>query len=469
MDKSSTKSIFVVGDVMLDSYFDGRVTRISPEAPIPIVNHSETTYKLGGAANVAHNLAKSDVTVRLFGIVGEDVDGKILSSLVEKSGIESGLLVSANKRTINKLRICSQGQQIVRVDFEDYFIDIEAKALNSQVVEGLNHCSLLILSDYAKGTLHDINFLISEAKLRGVPVLVDPKGVDFDKYRDASILTPNKSEFELVVGQCLTDADLVFKGAELRGKLNLGALLVTLSEKGMMLFEKGRTPLHIPAISRDVVDVTGAGDTAIAWLARGLIAGLSVTQAVIRSNVASSLAVSKLGTHGVTLSEVIALESEINEVPMPEELSDYVSECRAKGQTIVFTNGCFDILHEGHVTYLEEAKRYGDKLIVGINTDSSVKRLKGHLRPINSLNSRVKVLKALSSVDFVVSFSQDTPIELIKEITPDVLVKGGDYIPKEIVGGDYVEKNGGKVLTIGFVEGFSTSKLIEAASMLGSK
>lgn len=469
MDKSSTKSIFVVGDIMLDSYFDGQVKRISPEAPIPIVNHSETTHKLGGAANVAHNLAKSDLTVRLFGIVGDDVDGKILSSLTEKSGIESSLLVSDSKRTIKKLRICSQGQQIVRVDFEDYFTDSEAKALNAQVLEGLNHCSLLILSDYAKGTLHDIQHLISEAKLRGVPILIDPKGVDFNKYRDASILTPNKSEFELVVGQCLTDVDLIYKGTELREKLNLDALVVTLSEKGMMLFENGYKPLHIPAISRDVVDVTGAGDTAIAWLARGLIAGFSITKAVIRSNVASSLAVSKLGAHVVSLSEVIALENEINEVPLPEELSDYVSECRAKGQTIVFTNGCFDILHEGHVTYLEEAKKYGDKLIVGINTDASVKRLKGDLRPINPLDSRVKVLKALSSVDLVVSFSDDTPIELIKKITPNVLVKGGDYISKEIIGGDHVEKNGGKVLTIDFVEGFSTSKLIEATSMLRFK
>lgn len=469
MDTSLTKSIFVVGDVMLDSYFNGVVTRISPEAPIPIVKNNEITYKLGGAANVAHNLARSDLNVKLFGIVGEDSDGMILRSLVEKSGIESCLLSADNKCTIKKLRICSNGQQIVRVDFEDSFDDIAEKKLNSQVVEELNHCSLLILSDYAKGTLHDVNFLISEAKLRGVTVLVDPKGVDFDKYRDATILTPNKLEFELVAGQCFTEADMIYKGAALREKLNLEVLLVTLSEKGMMLFEKGCTPLHIPAISTDVLDVTGAGDTTIAWLARGLIAGLSVTQAVIRSNIASSIAVSKPGAHVVTLPEVIALESEINDVPNTEELSDYVSECRVKGLSIVFTNGCFDILHEGHVTYLEEAKRSGDKLIVGINSDSSVKSLKGHLRPINPIKSRIKVLKALSSVDFVVSFSEDTPIELIKKITPDVLVKGGDYTASEIVGSDHVKKYGGKVLTIPFVEGFSTSKLIEATSKLASE
>jgi D-beta-D-heptose 7-phosphate kinase/D-beta-D-heptose 1-phosphate adenosyltransferase len=464
MDKSNIKSIFVVGDIMLDSYFDGRVTRISPEAPIPIVKHSETTYSLGGAANVANNLAASGFNVRLFGLIGEDVEGNIFRSLVENSGIESGLLAACNGHTINKLRICSQGQQIVRVDFEDYFTETDGKALNSEVVEALNHCSLLILSDYAKGTLYDVNYLIKEAKLRGIPVLVDPKGMDFHKYRDASILTPNKSEFELIVGQCLTDADLKFKGQDLREKLNLEVLLVTLSERGMMLFEKDHAPLHISAIARDVVDVTGAGDTAIAWLARGLIAGLSVKQAVIRSNVASSIAVSKQGAQVVTLSEVIAKENEINEVSMPVELSEYVAECKVKGQSIVFTNGCFDILHEGHVTYLEEAKRYGDKLIVGINTDSSVKRLKGNLRPINSLESRVKVLRALSSVDYVVSFSDDTPIQLIKEITPDVLIKGGDYVSTEIIGGDYVEKNGGKVLTVDFVEGFSTSNLIDAIS-----
>ena len=465
MGNLSGKAIFVVGDVMLDSYFSGRVNRISPEAPIPVLNHCETIYKLGGAANVANNLAHSDIKVRLFGLIGNDNDGCMVRSLVEKCGAESSLLVTKNSRTINKLRISSQGQQIVRVDFEDRFDRSDAEKLDQTIIEQLEACSLLILSDYAKGTLGNVEALIIQANLYGVPVLVDPKGSDFDKYCNATILTPNREEFEFIVGPCANYEEILSRGEELRARLNLNALLVTLSEDGMVLFEKDSEPFSISAIARDIVDVTGAGDTVVAWLARGLVGGKSLVESVIRANVASSIAVSKLGVSVVSLAEVINVENIAQSASTPIHLVDFVSACRSAGETIVFTNGCFDILHEGHVKYLEEAKKLGGKLIVGVNDDASVKRLKGETRPINAVSSRIKVLRALSCIDFVVSFSEETPICLIKEIGPDILVKGGDYLNKEIVGSDYVIERGGTVQTIDFLRGFSTSNIIDAMKL----
>lgn len=456
------KTIFVVGDVMLDSYYLGRVLRVSPEAPIPVVNHRETDYKLGGAANVALNLAASGINVRLFGVVGEDPSAEILRGLLENSDIASGLIVSKRSPTINKLRVCGEGQQIVRVDFESAFQEQDSHALAREVIDSLAECAVLVLSDYAKGTLRNISDLISEAKRRGIPVLVDPKGKDFDKYRDASILTPNRSEFEDIVGSCLSDEELFLKAQCLRDDLGLQALVVTLSERGMMLFERDRQPLHIAALAREVVDVTGAGDTAIAWMARGLLTGKGIEKAVVQANIACSIAVSKRGAQSVSLGEVLAKTDEMRGIRPATTLFDFVSTCREQDQSIVFTNGCFDLLHEGHVSYLEEARKHGDKLIVAINDDESVRRLKGNSRPINPLESRIKVLLGLSSVDFVVAFNEDTPLRLIEQITPDVLVKGGDYSDSEIVGNEYVRGSGGQVLTIDFVEGFSTSRLIEA-------
>lgn len=459
------KTIFVVGDVMLDSYYLGHVLRVSPEAPIPVVNHRETDYKLGGAANVAKNLAASDINVRLFGVVGEDPSAEILRGLLESSGIASGLIVSKLSPTINKLRVCGEGQQIVRVDFESAFQEQDSHALARKVIDSLAECAVLVLSDYAKGTLRNISDLISEAKRRGIPVLVDPKGNDFDKYRDASILTPNRSEFEDIVGSCPNDEELFLKAQCLRDDLGLRALVVTLSERGMMLFERDREPLHIAALAREVVDVTGAGDTAIAWMARGLLTGKSIEKAVVQANIACSIAVSKRGAQSVSLGEVLAKTDEMEGARPATTLFDFVSTCREQDKSIVFTNGCFDILHEGHVSYLEEARKHGDKLIVAINDDESVRRLKGDSRPINPLESRIRVLLALSSVDFVVSFNEDSPLRLIEQITPDVLVKGGDYSVSEIVGNEYVRRSGGQVLTIEFVEGFSTSRLIEAIAI----
>ena len=385
-----------------------------------------------------------------------------MRSLIEKAGVEHHLFEMENRKTIQKLRISSNRHQILRVDFEDEFTAFDSKVFNQKVIGELETCSLLIVSDYAKGTLGDIETLINEAKDRGIPVLVDPKGASFDKYRNATVLKPNRAEFELIVGRCANDAEICRKGEDLRRDLNLEALLLTLSDKGMLLFEKSKAPLAVPAITHEVVDVTGAGDTVIAWLARGLVVGKSLSESVVRANVASSIAVTKSGTSTISLSEVMACESLDLGHPAVFSLSEFVSARRAAGETIVFTNGCFDILHEGHIKYLEEAKKLGDRLIVAVNDDESVKALKGDSRPINSLSSRVSVLNALSSTDFIISFGDETPIALIKEISPDVLVKGGDYKDKEIVGSDYVLELDGIVRTIDFVQGFSTTTIIDA-------
>lgn len=462
MKKHNEKSIFVVGDVMLDSYFNGSVDRISPEAPVPVLHHSETINKLGGAGNVANNLAQLGSNVHLFGLIGNDTNGVVIRSLVERSGFESNLLEVENGQTINKLRIVSQGQQIVRVDFENDFNTVSSEQLSKLVTEQLGTCSLLILSDYGKGTLVDIKTLIRQANSCGVPVLIDPKGVDFDKYCNATILKPNKSEFELIVGKWDHIDEFFNKGEALRTQLNLNALLVTLSGDGMVLFEENSEPFSIPAKAHGIIDVTGAGDTALSWLAMGIVSGMSIADSAIRANVASSIAVSKPGAVAVSHAEVSMFENSLRNDFNRSTVKDFVSACRSRAQTIVFTNGCFDILHEGHVNLLEEAKRLGDNLVVGVNDDASVKRLKGDSRPINSLASRIKILEALSCVDFVIAFSEETPINLIKEVGPDILVKGGDYLNQEIVGSDFVIERGGKVHTLDFIDGFSTSNLIDA-------
>tara|TARA_B100000925_G_scaffold291752_1_gene281186 strand:- start:5200 stop:6609 length:1410 start_codon:yes stop_codon:yes gene_type:complete len=461
--ETDKKYIFVVGDVMLDTYLSGTVGRISPEAPIPVLSHEETIYKLGGAANVANNLVHSDINVRLFGLIGNDKNGEILSELVKEFDAQTELIRVTDSITVNKLRISSQNQQIARVDFEKHFKEADSKKITGKVLKQLSECSLLILSDYGKGTLLDIETLIKNAKNLGIPVLIDPKGNNFDKYRDATVLKPNKKEFETIVGQCVDSENIMIKGEALRARLNLNALLVTLSEDGMVLFEENSEPCFVPVVKSEIVDVTGAGDTVIAWLARGIVSGMSILESAIRANLASSVAVTKLGATPVSLAELIKAENSLKDQSSAINLEDFLSFCKSKNEVIIFTNGCFDILHEGHVNYLQEAKKLGGKLIVGVNDDASVKRIKGKTRPINKLESRIKVLEALSSVDFVIPFAEETPLKLIKKINPDILVKGGDYSNKKVVGSKHVEDNGGKVVLVDFLEGFSTTNLIEAA------
>ena len=328
----------------------------------------------------------------------------------------------------------------------------------------------MILSDYGKGTLKDVQKMIQIARKANVPVLIDPKGTDFERYRGATLLTPNMSEFEAVVGKCNTEEEIIEKGLKLISDIELTALLVTRSEKGMTLLRPDQEPYHLPTVAKEVFDVTGAGDTVISVLATALADGRSFEESCYLANVAAGIVVGKLGTSTVSTVE---LENAIHSRPetgfgiMSEaELKDAVAQAKARGEKIVMTNGCFDILHPGHVSYLENARKLGDRLIVAVNSDDSVKRLKGDSRPINNLETRMAVLAGLASVDWLVPFTEDTPQRLIGEILPDLLVKGGDYKPEEISGSKEVWANGGDVKVLNFENGCSTTNVIEKIKLL---
>jgi len=462
-DFSRTR-VLVVGDLMLDRYWHGKASRISPEAPVPVVHVHDTEERPGGAANVALNLRTLGVQVTLCGLVGEDEAGELLRRRLEEVGVVCRLQCDPRVPTVTKLRVISQHQQLIRLDFEEPLWALDLQALEQRGLESLDGCELVILSDYAKGTLQRPRRLIEAARERGVPVLVDPKGGDFEKYRGATLLTPNLKEFEAVVGRCENDQALNEKGLRLRREFDLQALLITLGERGMLLIREGEPPLHLPTRAREVYDVTGAGDTVIGVLGAALAAALPLPEAAGLANVAAGLMVAKLGAGSVTLGELkraLRREGEFHPLLSREELAEAVAVARAQGERIVMTNGCFDILHEGHVSYLQQAKALGDRLVVAVNDDASVRRLKGGDRPINPVQRRMAVLAGLASVDWVVPFSEDTPEALICEILPDLLVKGGDYRPEEIAGYDCVVGGGGEVRVLEFVPGVSTSGILE--------
>lgn len=464
----SQNKVLVVGDLMLDKYWHGSTDRISPEAPVPVVKVRETDLRAGGAANVALNIAALSASVGLCGLVGQDSDADTLSQLLEVKGAEANLVNSEQAPTITKLRIMSRHQQLLRLDQEEPFSVADAVKVNQQVERLLLTSSVLVLSDYAKGTLQNCPGLIAAAKKAGVPVLVDPKGSDFSKYRGATLLTPNMAEFETVAGRCHTEEQVVDAAFSLIRDFELEALLVTRSEKGMTLFFANQEPVYFAANAQSVFDVTGAGDTVIATLAAGLAGGLSLPDAVEIANIAAGIAVSKLGTETVSIHELNrAIEQyfgqESQKVLTEDLLIDQLARARARGEKLVFTNGCFDILHPGHVSYLNAARQLGDKLIVAVNSDTSVSRLKGPTRPINDLQHRMHVLGGLASVDWVVPFEEDTPARLIARLLPDLLVKGGDYQVEEIAGADTVLANGGEVKVLNFEAGYSTTGIIQAA------
>jgi D-beta-D-heptose 7-phosphate kinase / D-beta-D-heptose 1-phosphate adenosyltransferase len=456
--------ILVVGDVMLDRYWTGHTRRISPEAPVPVVRVQDQRAVPGGAGNVALNLAALEAEVTLAGVTGDDPAGRELATELERAGITLRLVTAAGFPTITKLRVLSRNQQLIRLDFEEDLSGAAAVDAADLPLEGI---ALVVLSDYAKGTLAQAPAIIAAAKAAGAVVLVDPKGNDFERYRGATLLTPNLSEFHAVVGETHDDASLVERAAGLREALELTALLVTRGDRGMTLVTESGV-VHLPAEAREVYDVTGAGDTVISMLAAALAAGTGFEQAAQLANLAAGVAVGKLGTATVTREE---LQHAMHQrgvggrtVVQEDELVAKVTTAHARGQRVVMTNGCFDILHAGHVAYLEEAKRLGDRLIIAVNDDESVRRLKGERRPVNPLSDRMAVLAALAAVDWVVSFSEDTPAELIGRIRPDVLVKGGDYRPEQIAGADAVIDAGGEVRVLAFQEGRSTTRILEDAA-----
>jgi len=458
-------SVLVVGDVMLDRYWYGPTSRISPEAPVPVVKVDAIEERPGGAANVAMNIAALGAASQLIGLTGEDDAARVLSETLEKVKVRCDFVAVKTHPTITKLRVLSRNQQLLRLDFEEGFDQVDPEPIHQRLRQSLNTAGALVLSDYAKGALSSVQTMIRLARGAKVPVLIDPKGTDFERYRGATLLTPNLSEFEAVVGKCKNEEDIVTRGMQLVADYELSALLVTRSENGMTLLQPGKAPLHLPTQAQEVFDVTGAGDTVIGVLAATLAAGDSLEEACFMANAAAGVVVGKLGTSTVSPVE---LENAIHARPeegfgiMNEaQLKIAVEQARKRGEKVVMTNGVFDILHAGHVSYLANARKLGDRLIVAVNSDASTKRLKGSSRPVNPLVNRMIVLGALEAVDWVVAFEEDTPQRLIASVLPDLLVKGGDYKPEDIAGSKEVWANGGDVRVLNFEDGISTTNIIK--------
>ncbi len=449
---------------MLDRYLFGSTGRISPEAPVPVVHVKQTEDRPGGAANVAVNLASLGATTRLLGLVGQDAAAQSLESILTGLGIACDFTRTKDRPTITKTRVQSRGQQLIRLD-EENVAHMAGDAMLAALRKSVAAAGAVVLSDYGKGALSEVHDLIGVCRDAGVTVLVDPKGRDFNRYRGASLMTPNQTEFEAVAGVCESDEQLVERARNMIGELDLSALLITRSEKGMLLLENDSEPLFLSTQAREVFDVTGAGDTVIATLAGALASGQDLASAAALANLAAGLVVRKIGVASVTPGELqVALHQRGQGgrgLLDADALHAMLMESRARRERIIMTNGCFDVLHAGHVSYLEEAKSLGDRLIVAVNDDDSVRRLKGKSRPINTLEDRLLVLAGLAAVDWVVPFSEDTPARLVARILPDVLVKGGDYRPEDIVGAKEVLLNGGEVRVLPFRDGHSSSRIID--------
>jgi D-beta-D-heptose 7-phosphate kinase/D-beta-D-heptose 1-phosphate adenosyltransferase len=456
-------NILVIGDLMLDNYLWGKCDRISPEAPVQVVDIQKETTVLGGAGNVINNLRTLGANVSVLSVIGKDESGDELLEMLGKIGVDTSLIIKQDgRKTSKKSRVIAVHQQIIRYDKEtkdDISKDSEKKLLEN-LKSYLNNFDAILLSDYGKGVLTEslTKNIISLAKNR--LVLVDPKGDDYSKYKGATLITPNKKEASLATKIDIVDEESLHKaGKILRDALDLDFAIITLSEDGMAIF--GDEVTKIPTVAREVYDVTGAGDTVLASIGYALSCGYDIQKAAKFATSAAAVVVGKLGSATVSLDEIDIYEHSLrsgrsdSKIKTKEELLQLLETLRDK--KIVFTNGCFDILHVGHVKYLEVAKSFGDVLIVGLNSDASVKRLKGESRPINSSEDRAYVLAGLESVSFVVEFEEDTPYELIRAIKPDVLVKGGDYKGKEVVGSDIAKE----LRLVDFVDGKSTTKIIE--------
>ena len=471
MDLSLSKpkpKILILGDIMLDQYISGPIKRISPEAPVPVVHYKECSYRLGGAANVAANIKSLGLAdVFLLGVVGDDQNATIIQDLLDSQGIQSLLYRQPDLSTTTKLRVLSSQQQLLRVDTEEISQCITQLPLFASFSELLRDSDLLLLSDYAKGSLANPQTLIQEASQLNISIIVDPKGSDFSKYKGASILTPNLAEFFQVAGVCLSENEIHQRAQDLIQTLCLSGLLITRSEDGITLLLKDEDAFSCPADAQLVYDVTGAGDTVVAVFSSLLVNGYEIRTSASIANSAAGIAVAKVGTSLVSHSELASFLSTLTGndsvsplVPYPR-LEQILCRARARGHRVVMTNGCFDVLHPGHLDLLSRAKALGDLLVVVINDDASVRRLKGPARPINSLLDRATMLSALSCVDYVASFSEDTPLDFYTRFTPDVLVKGGDYQVSSIIGGDIVLKSGGDVKALDFVGNYSTTHLVQ--------
>ena len=456
--------VLTLGDAMLDRYWHGNTVRISAEAPVPVVDITEREDRLGGAANVALNVAALGASSTLVAVLGFDESAEILKAKLDSAGIVDATLGREDYQTITKLRIVSHGQQMVRADFE-HIVDLEAAPMMPVYLGALAQTDLVILSDYDKGVISDPQAFIQQARALHKTILVDPKYKDFSLYAGATLIKPNRVEFMKAVGRWANEAELVTKCHAMIAKLGLEAILVTRDSDGLTLVQKNQPAIHMPARKREVFDLSGAGDTVIATLGAALAAGETLPDAVNMANVAAGIAVSKPGivsVSGPELRHELSRDQRFDQGIMNEDqLLLAATEARSRGERVVFTNGCFDILHAGHVDYLAEARQRGDRLVVAINSDESVHRLKGEGRPINTVDRRMAMLAGLSAVDWVVTFEHDTPLELLEKLRPDVLVKGGDYGIEQVVGGDMVRAYGGEVAVLSLVEDCSTTAIVE--------
>jgi D-beta-D-heptose 7-phosphate kinase/D-beta-D-heptose 1-phosphate adenosyltransferase len=464
------RQAWVVGDLMLDEYAQGAVERISPEAPVPVVKAGDMQYRLGGAANVAKQIAVLGAHASLGGVVGNDGAGRQLLEECARCQIDTrGVVRDALRRTTRKLRVLSRGQQLIRLDWEDSrpFTDEVGAQLQRQLEKGARP-DVIVLSDYAKGLLTDstINRLIAAGRAAGCRVLVDPKRRDLSAYRGASILTPNLGELALAAGRSLDPDDTEAIAAAARPFVyaaELESLVVTLGDRGMLIVESSGHSQHVPAVRRAVSDVTGAGDTAVAVMAATLAAGATLRQATEIANVAAGLAVSEVGAVAIEPARIGMALSEVREgkILSRDDLAARAGGWRVMGKKLVFTNGCFDLLHAGHLSLLHNAAALGDVLILAINSDESVRRLKGPDRPIVAAADRAALLAALSCVDAVTIFDEDTPLETLKAVRPHVLVKGQDYGLDKVVGRELVEADGGRVALVPLLSEKSTSAIVD--------
>jgi D-beta-D-heptose 7-phosphate kinase/D-beta-D-heptose 1-phosphate adenosyltransferase len=412
------------------------------------------------------NIAKLGGQVTLLGVVGADAEGETLKTILEAHGVSCDFVNEAAIRTICKLRIMAQHQQLIRVDFEEPSLHFDHAALLTRLKAHLPEHDVIVFSDYGKGTLADVADYIQLAKHQGLTTLVDPKGVDYQRYSHADILTPNLSELHAVVGVCYDEAALLAKARHLLQQHQIPTLLLTRGEAGMTLIQAEQAH-SLPAQAKDVFDVTGAGDTVIAVMALSIAIQKPLTEAMYLANLAAGIVVGKLGTSTVSMMELTramhgARDSAFG-VMSEDDMVHLIASAKANNERVIMTNGCFDLLHAGHVTYLQQARALGDRLIVAVNSDDSVKRLKGESRPINGLQERMTVLSALACVDWVVAFEEDTPERLYCRLLPDVIVKGGDYTTDQVAGAECVIKAGGEVRILSFVDGQSTTRMINKA------
>ena len=465
-DFKNTK-VLVVGDVMLDRYIMGDSHRLSPEAPVPIVQVDTEDFRPGGTANVAANVAAMGGQCDLLCLTGKDHHAHTLKHLLkDQFGVGLEFISDTNSVTTVKTRVLSNNRQLVRYDIDGHFSNRSKNILLKRFMTIYQSYHIIIFSDYLKGALTYIDKMINISRASGIKTVVDPKVTDFSIYSGAYIITPNMMEFTKVVGPITDQDNLIEKANKLITEINVDAMCLTRGENGMSLFSRGNyNPIQIDATKLEVFDVSGAGDTVVAVLALCLAQGLTLKEAAILANTAAGISVRRTGTTVISREDVLRelshLELSSTKIVAENELKNILALEKSKGGKIVFTNGCFDLIHVGHIKCLEKARQFGTLLVVAINSDNSIKRLKGEKRPINTLKDRLKILSALESVDYIVPFETDTPLDLIKTLNPDIVVKGGDYTEQDIVGHEFIRTNNGVIKIVPFIGKYSSTSLIE--------